>query len=449
MPIETDLNKLSASNQRIAEANGASQGMTAQEYVNSRGGINTVTGKYGDSVAATDLTDAQYQAAVAGKTGTDRGLAIGTATAQNVYNAAIAAIPAKSNAETQEAFDARVKQATDKAKAEQSGSVSNQTRAINAMLTGTPYVAPGTGNSGESSLAAATRYAADQAAAIEKARVQGERVSAYALLESEFSKYGLGELAGTVKQLILDGASSAEMTIKLRNSPQYQVRFAGNTQRLKTGKNVYDEATYLALENSMQQAFTAYGVSNLLGDTREKQQAKLSTFIGGDISPTEVKNRIQLAVDEVSNRPDILRTFQTYYPSITQNDIVSYFLDPKETTTRLTTKIKASQIGAAAMRQGFVSNVLNSEDLASLGITEEQAVLGYKNVAAVLPEAQKLASIENTTYSASDAEGAYLRNLESEQRKLRKLAERETARFTGSSGINQTSLKDVKSAGQI
>jgi hypothetical protein len=309
------------------------------------------------------------------------------------------------------------------------------------------FVAPV--NTGTDSLANAAIYAADQETAREKARVQSERVSAYALLESEFTKYGLGALAKTVKQLILDGASSSEMTIKLRNTPEYQVRFAGNTQRLKEGKNVYDEATYLALENSMQQAFTAYGVNSLLGDTREKQQAKLSTFIGGDISPTEVKNRIQLAVEEVSNRPDILSAFQEYYPQVSSNDLVSYFLDPKETTTRLTTKIKASQIGAAAMRQGFVSNVLNSEELAALGVTEEQAVTGYKNVAAVLPEAEKLSAIENTGYSASEAEGAYLRNLESEQRKLRKLAERESARFSGRSGVNQTSLKDVKSAGQF
>ena len=298
-----------------------------------------------------------------------------------------------------------------------------------------------TGGTADNGVAAATRYAADQATAIEAARIKSERVSAYALLESEFSKYGLSELAGTVKQLILDGASSAEMTIKLRNTPQYQVRFAGNTQRLKDGKNVYDEATYLALENSMQQAFTAYGVSGLLGDSRAKQQAKLATFIGGDISPTEVKKRIQLAVDEVTNRPDILSAFQTYYPQVTQTDLVSYFLDPKETETKLITKIKASQIGAAASRQGFVTNVINAEDLAALGVTEEQADIGYRNVAGVLPEAQKLAAIEGTTYTASDAEGAYLRNLESEQRKLRKLAERETARFQGTSGVNQTTLK--------
>jgi hypothetical protein len=42
MAIETDLNKLSANSQRIAELNAASQGMTSEQYLASRGGINTV-----------------------------------------------------------------------------------------------------------------------------------------------------------------------------------------------------------------------------------------------------------------------------------------------------------------------------------------------------------------------------------------------------------------------
>jgi murein DD-endopeptidase MepM/ murein hydrolase activator NlpD len=51
--------------------------------------------------------------------------------------------------------------------------------------------------------AAATRYAADLQAAQEAERLRLERGSAYAILESEFTKYGLGDLAKTVKDLIL------------------------------------------------------------------------------------------------------------------------------------------------------------------------------------------------------------------------------------------------------
>jgi murein DD-endopeptidase MepM/ murein hydrolase activator NlpD len=301
--------------------------------------------------------------------------------------------------------------------------------------------------------AAATRYAADLAAAQEAERLRLERGSAYAILELEFNKYGLGDLAKTVKDLILTGTPSAEATLKLRNTKQYQTRFAGNEARRAAGKNVYSEDVYLQLENQMQEAFAAYGVSGVLGSSRENQQAKLATFIGADIAPTEVKKRIQMAVEEVNNRPDILKTFQTYYPSVTDKDLVSYFLDPKETETRLTTKVQAAQIGSAASRQGLVTNVLSAEELAALGVTEATANTGYQKVASVLPTAMKLGELEGDAYTQAEAEGAYLKGLASEQRKLADLAAREQNRFLGASGASKGAyasgyLNRTSSAGQ-
>ena len=301
--------------------------------------------------------------------------------------------------------------------------------------------------------AAATRYAADLQAAQEAERLRLERGSAYAILESEFTKYGLGDLAKTVKDLILTGTPSAEATLKLRNTKQYQTRFAGNEARRAAGKNVYSEDVYLQLENQMQEAFAAYGVSNVLGSSRENQQAKLATFIGADIAPTEVKKRIQMAVEEVNSRPEILKTFQTYYPSVTDKDLVSYFLDPKETETRLTTKVQAAQIGSAAARQGLVTNVLSSEELAALGVTEAAANTGYSKVASALPTAMKLGELEGDAYTQSEAEGAYLKGLASEQRKLADLAAREQNRFLGASGASKGAyasgyLNRTSSAGQ-
>lgn len=301
--------------------------------------------------------------------------------------------------------------------------------------------------------AAATRYAADLAAAQEAERLRLERGSAYAILESEFTKYGLGELAKTVKDLILTGTPSAEATLKLRNTKEYQTRFAGNEARRAAGKNVYSEDVYLQLENQMQEAFAAYGVSGVLGSSRENQQAKLATFIGADIAPTEVKKRIQMAVEEVNSRPEILKTFQTYYPSVTDKDLVSYFLDPKETETRLTTKVQAAQIGSAAARQGLVTNVLSAEELAALGVTEAAANVGYTKVASALPTAMKLGELEGVGYTQAEAEGAYLKGLASEQRKLADLAAREQNRFLGASGASKGAyasgyLNRTSSAGQ-
>jgi len=297
-------------------------------------------------------------------------------------------------------------------------------------------------------------YATNATTQLEKDKTTAERKSAYSLLESEFKKYGLEKLALTVKDLIINGTPTSEATMRLRETTEYQTRFAGNAMLLKAGKNVYTESTYLDLENDMQESFKAYGVQNLLGTTREQQQKYLSTFIGEVISPLEVKRRLKTSVEEVRNRPDILRTFQKYYPSIEETDIVSYFLDPKQTETRLNAKVQASQIGSAAARQGLVSNVLTSEDLAALKVSEDEANLGYAKIARDLPTLQKYGNIEGQDVGQTNLEDAYLKNLASEQRKIDQATQRERDRFAASAGnapgaYSTGYLKKSSAAGQI
>ena len=281
-----------------------------------------------------------------------------------------------------------------------------------------------------------------------------ERTSAFTTLKTQFEKYGLGSLADTIKNLVLNGTSIADATLKLRDTPAYQLRFAGNTIRLKEGKNLYDEGTYLGLENDFAESFAAYGQNALLGPTRESAQAKFAEYIGMDKSPVEIKNRIKLAVDEVKGRPEILKTFNEYFPSLDENDLVSYFLDPKDTLSRLQTKVQTAQIGTAASRQGLQSSSANSLELAQFGLTEEQANVGYQKVARDLPTIEKLGSIDNVNINQTTTENAYLKGLASEQRKIDQAAERERNRFSSSTGNAPGSystgyLKKSSAAGQI
>ena len=295
---------------------------------------------------------------------------------------------------------------------------------------------------------AASKLAYDTAAQEKADAIKVGRTSAYEVLKTEFTKYGLGSLVESVEALILNGTPIAEATLKLRATSQYQLRFAGNTMRLKEGKNLYDESTYLALENDFAKSFAAYGQNSLLGPTRESAQAKFAEYIGMDKSPDEIKNRIKLAVDEVKGRPEILKTFNKYFPSLDENDLVSYFLDPKDTLSRLETKVQSAQIGAAASNQGLESSAANSLELAQFGLTEQQAKIGYQKVATDLPGIQKLSDIDNIRINQTTAEGAYLKGLASEQRKIDQAAERERNRYAQSSGINKVSLTDTKPAGQ-
>jgi len=296
--------------------------------------------------------------------------------------------------------------------------------------------------------AAASKLAYDTAAQDKADAIKVERVSAFETLKAEFEKYGLGSLVEDVKALVLNGTPKSQATLKLRATPEYKLRFAGNTQRLAEGKNLYDEGTYLALENDFRASFEAYGQKALLGNTRESAQSMFADFIGGDKSPTEIKDRIRLAVDEVSNRKDIRAEFQKFFPEITDSDLVSYFLKPKETLSALNAKVRVAQIGSAASAQGLNANLTTATDLEQLGLTEQQARTGYQRVATDLPTIEKLGDIDKTDIGQTTAENAYLKGLASEQRKIDQAAQRERNRFAQSSGMNKVSLTDAKAAGQ-
>ena len=283
--------------------------------------------------------------------------------------------------------------------------------------------------------------ATDALLAFNKAQVaaetQAKRESAFAILKKEFDKYGLGSLVDSVKNLILTGSSPEEVVLKLRETPEYLKRFAGNKLRLDAGLNVYDEATYLDLENAYDQIFTSYGVEEAVGNTRDARRAKYAEFIGGTKSPDEIKGRVQLAVLASQEDAVTKATMKELYPMITDKDLVSYFLNPKETLPKLETKIRAAQVGAAAVRQGLVTNVATAEELVGLGITEEQAEKGYAAYAGMKPRLDFLSSLEKDQQSIVDqqvAEGALLKNLASEQRKILNLQQKEEGRFGGASG---------------
>lgn len=296
---------------------------------------------------------------------------------------------------------------------------------------------------GDDKGAAATKYAADLAAASEAAAVKSQRMSAWAILKAEFDKYGLGSLADAVKDMIINGTPTAQATMILRERPEYKARFAGNEARRTAGLNVYDEGTYLDLENAMAEIFTAYGQKSLMGSTREQQQATFAKYIGATIAPTELKRRMDIATGLAKSDNNTLKAIKELYPMIGDNDIVAYFLNPQETLPKLETKAQAASIGGAFLGQGLKINSASMEEYAALGISREQAQLGAAQIASVLPRAAQLRSYENGTYTQQQAEDVYLRQSATAKKELEDIAKKETARLSGASGTSKVSLKSA------
>lgn len=279
-------------------------------------------------------------------------------------------------------------------------------------------------------------------------QADAERRDAFALLKDIFAQYGLEDLASTIEGYMKDDIGVNQATLLLKQTPAYQTRFAGNQMRLKSGLNVLSEAEYLALENSYSETLKAYGQAGYFGVDRAARQAKLAAAIGADISAVEFKDRISTVVDRVNNAdPAVKSTLRSFY-NITDEDLVGYFLNPKENLPRLKEKVTSAEIGSAATAQGLGTNVASAEELAKYGVDLETARKGYATIADILPTASKLGDIykeEGIQYTQGTAEEETFKGLASAQRKRQRLAEKEVASFSGQSGVMRGSLNRASS----
>jgi hypothetical protein len=286
-----------------------------------------------------------------------------------------------------------------------------------------------------------------QQIASEAARAkEANRQSAMASVTARFKQYGLDSLANKIRDLAIDGATEATITLALQETPEYQMRFSANTERLKKNLSVLSPAEYINVEDSYRQVLRAYGLTQFDNDSYVKQ------FIANDVSPTELSNRVTTAVQRVQNAdPAILSQLTDYY-GIGRGDLVAYVLDPSQQFQKIQRQVSAAEIGVAAAKQGLQSNVAVSEQLAAQGVSQAEAQKGYATIADILPTASKLSEIYGATldsYDQSTAEQEVFNQLASAQRKRQKLTAREVASFSGSAGLARGGLSEGKAAGQI
>jgi hypothetical protein len=227
----------------------------------------------------------------------------------------------------------------------------------------------------------------------------------------------------------------------------FQKRFPANKERIAAGKPAIDAADYLRAERAYAQIFQSYGVSNLATN------ALMSSFIAGDVSATEVTDRIALAVNRVQNADANTKAIlKRNYPELTTGDIVGAMLNPKDGLPALQRKVQIAEIGGAALAQKLDTSLaggtkasdvfgnvttgsMGLEELASLGITKEEAQKGYGQVASIAPRSEFLSSITGgQDYTRLQAEQEVFAGTASARRAREQLSETEVGRFGGKAG---------------
>lgn len=294
-------------------------------------------------------------------------------------------------------------------------------------------------------------YQRQQDAVIEAEKKRRAGQSAYDLLLAEFNRYGLGTLLDDVKSLIVTGADEASLTLALRQTKAYQARFAANKDRINSGLRALSEAEYVTLEDQYQNVMRNYGLpATYYTKDATGKQAGFEKFIAGDVSASELEDRISIAQKRVIDAaPQVKEALKQFYPDIKDGDILAYTLDPAQGLANIQKKVLAAEIGGAALGTRTVSgaaletSAARAEQLASYGVTAESARAGYGAISGGLERGRQLSSIyQEPDYNQAVAEEEVF-NLPGQTKageKRKKIIGLEKATFGGQTGVSSGAL---------
>jgi hypothetical protein len=276
-------------------------------------------------------------------------------------------------------------------------------------------------------------------------RAEAGRKSAFDILREEFNRYGLGFMVEDSVALAKSGISEDEYSIKLRNLPSYKQRFGANAKREAAGLSALTPAEYLSLEDQFQRTMRQYGLpKSFYEKTGIGNQPELDALIGADVSPSELEDRIQVAVERVNNAsPETLKALEDFYPGINKSNIVAYVLDPQRALPLIQRQVRAAELGGEALRAGLSTGLERAQELERMGVTQGQAREGFQQISGGLQRGSQLAAIyRQDPYVQETAEQEIfgMTGATEARKRRQKIIKSEEATFGGQTGLTGGAL---------
>ena len=232
------------------------------------------------------------------------------------------------------------------------------------------------------------------------------------------------------------------MTVS-KTIPESYNNFIANFKEIKTKR---PEITTVAEWMNARKQYKYYLQSFGLGDIATNEYA--DQFLNNGVSVNEAVDRLNTAYYAVINADSALKEqLKTYFPSVTNADLVKNILGVGKTTEELKKQIGMAGIQAEAATAG-VTSVLGAQELYAQGVTREAARKGFQTIAQsgkAIEQAASRAGID-TQGLQTELEKEQLLGLASQRRKQAQTAEQNI--FSGQSGTANISLGKT-SAGAI
>lgn len=270
--------------------------------------------------------------------------------------------------------------------------------------------------------------------------------------------------------------TAAQVLSAIYNSEPYKKRFPANElirKRIadgvgRPGDRLLSPKEYMELEQTYRQIFRDSDMPEGYYD----EASDFTNFISNDLSPLEVRERVNIAKDALYFADqNVVSALQDYY-GLTTGDLTAYLLDPERALTAIQTRndrammrsmsgpqevgnnltdlrktYQASQVGGMGRRAGIDIRKGLAEEIIGGGMSPDDNTQRAISAAADLtPDYTRLGELYSETTSSEDLIREALDltgGVEMGQRR-RKLASQERAQFAKESALGSTSLRRVR-----
>ena len=168
------------------------------------------------------------------------------------------------------------------------------------------------------------------------------------------------------------------MLLLVMDQPQFKARFPGMQAAIDAGYGPPSPDEYIMYEDSLRELVDKW----LPGETVGNVDTLITTLMGGNISIQQVRDRLQIAYDEILNAPvDVKSWFMSEYGEAGDGMLASVLLDPNKDFTDLEqvakeayTQAASDQILGESITKGVAKNIAN------LGMTQEAQYRQFRDL---------------------------------------------------------------------
>mgnify|MGYP003137413410 CR=1 FL=1 len=175
-----------------------------------------------------------------------------------------------------------------------------------------------------------------------------DRRNALEIIQAKLAEYGLEGLTDQVNAWLLEGFTAENVLIQIRDTEIFKERFRGMELRnAQPGMVAISPAEYIRLERQYRGIMEAAGLPQGFYDSPDD----FAQFIGNDVSPEEMRQRVSMASSAVSNiNPELKNQLRDMYGVGVENDgeLIMYFLDPERAINVIEQRLRIESAGLSA-----------------------------------------------------------------------------------------------------